>query len=126
MSFEDTNYFFGRAMNVMDVGRGIEDLLLTPNRSVSVKIPLEMDDGHVRVFQGYRVQHNNARGLYKGGLRYAADVDLDEVRSLASLMTWKAALARIPYSRTLAKRLAPRRGGRRGHPRAGAPRRDRP
>lgn len=66
MSFEDTNYFFGRAMNVMDVGRGIEDLLLTPNRSVSVKIPLEMDDGHVRVFQGYRVQHNNARGLYKG------------------------------------------------------------
>ena len=97
MSFEDTNYFFGRAMDVMDVGRGIEDLLVTPNRSVSVKVPLEMDDGHIRVFQGYRVQHNNARGPYKGGLRYAADVDLDEVRSLASLMTWKAALARIPY-----------------------------
>ncbi|MDX6381503.1 MAG: glutamate dehydrogenase [Rubrobacteraceae bacterium] len=97
MSFEDTNYFFGRAMKVMDVGRNIEDLLVTPNRSVSVKIPLEMDDGHIQVSQGYRVQHNNARGPYKGGLRYAADVDLDEVRSLASLMTWKAALAEIPY-----------------------------
>jgi glutamate dehydrogenase (NAD(P)+) len=97
LSFEDTNYFFGRAMKVMDVGRNIEDLLVTPNRSVSVKIPLEMDDGHIQVFQGYRVQHNNARGPYKGGLRYAADVDLDEVRSLASLMTWKAALAEIPY-----------------------------
>ncbi|MDQ4002939.1 MAG: glutamate dehydrogenase [Actinomycetota bacterium] len=81
----------------MDVGRNIEDLLVTPNRSVSVKIPLEMDDGRLRVFKGYRVQHNNARGPFKGGLRYAADVDLDEVRSLASLMTWKAALAEIPY-----------------------------
>jgi glutamate dehydrogenase (NAD(P)+) len=97
VSFEDTNYFFGRAIEVMDVGRNIEDLLVTPNRSVSVKIPLEMDDGHLRVFKGYRVQHNNARGPFKGGLRYAADVNLDEVRSLASLMTWKAALAEIPY-----------------------------
>ena len=97
MSFENTNYFFGRAMDVMDIGRNIEELLISPNRSVSVKIPLRTDDGHVRVFKGYRVQHNNARGPYKGGLRYAADVDLDEVQSLASLMTWKAALAEIPY-----------------------------
>lgn len=97
MSFKDTNYFFGRAMSVMDVGRNIEDLLVTPDRSVSVKIPLEMDDGRIRVFNGYRVQHNNARGPFKGGLRYAVNVDLDEVMSLASLMTWKTALARIPY-----------------------------
>jgi glutamate dehydrogenase (NAD(P)+) len=97
LSFENTNYFFGRAMDVMDIGRNIEELLISPNRSVSVKIPLRTDDGHVRVFKGYRVQHNNARGPYKGGLRYAADVDLDEVQSLASLMTWKAALAEIPY-----------------------------
>ena len=81
MSFEDTNYFFGRAIDVMDVGRNIEDLPITPNRSVSVKVPLEMDDGRLRVFKGYRVQHNNARGPFKGGLRYAADVDLDEVQS---------------------------------------------
>lgn len=97
MSFEDTNHFFGRAMDVMDVGRNIETLLVTPNRSISVKIPLELDDGSIRVFTGYRVQHNNARGPYKGGLRYAPDVDLDEVRSLASLMTWKTALTRLPY-----------------------------
>jgi len=97
LSFEDTNYFFGRAMDVMDVGGNIEDLLVTPNRSVSVKIPLEMDDGRIRVFEGYRVQHNNARGPFKGGLRFAAEVDLDEVQSLASLMTWKTALTQIPY-----------------------------
>ncbi|HZY57115.1 MAG TPA: Glu/Leu/Phe/Val dehydrogenase dimerization domain-containing protein, partial [Rubrobacteraceae bacterium] len=97
MSFEDTNYFFGRAIDVMDVGRNIEDLLVTPDRSVTVKIPLEMDDGRIRVFEGYRVQHNNARGPFKGGLRYAVEVDLDEIQSLASLMTWKTALARLPY-----------------------------
>ena len=97
MSFEDTNYFFERAMKIMDVGPNIEDLLMTANRDVTVKIPLEMDDGQVRVFKGYRVQHNNSRGPYKGGLRYATDVNLDEVRSLASLMSWKTALVRIPY-----------------------------
>ena len=97
MSFEDTNYFFGRAIDVMDVGRGIEDLLVTPDRSVSVKIPLEMDNGRIQVFEGYRVQHNNVRGPFKGGLRYAAEVDLDEVQSLASLMTWKTALTEVPY-----------------------------
>ncbi|QIN80648.1 glutamate dehydrogenase [Rubrobacter marinus] len=84
-------------MDVMDVGQNIEALLVTANRSISVKIPLELDDGTIRVFKGYRVQHNNARGPFKGGLRYAPDVDLDEVRSLASLMTWKTALTRLPY-----------------------------
>ena len=97
MSFEDTNRFFDRAMKIMDIGRNVEDLLMTANREIAVKIPLEMDDGQIRVFMGYRVQHNSARGPYKGGLRYAVDVDLDEVKSLASLMTWKAALAEIPY-----------------------------
>src|SRR5918998_2800074 len=95
--FEDTNYFFGRAIDVMDVEDNIEALLVTPNRSVTVKIPLEMDNGTLRVFKGYRVQHNNARGPFKGGLRFAVEVDLDEVQSLASLMTWKTALTQIPY-----------------------------
>src|SRR5215217_9027111 len=81
----------------MDVGRGIEDLLVTPDRSVSVKIPLEMDNGRIQVFEGYRVQHNNVRGPFKGGLRYAVEMDLDEVQSLASLMTWKTALTEVPY-----------------------------
>ena len=97
MSFEDTNRFFDRAMKIMDIGSNVEDLLLTANREIAVKIPLEMDDGRIRVFMGYRVQHNSARGPYKGGLRYAENVNLDEVKSLASLMTWKAALAEIPY-----------------------------
>ncbi len=73
MGFEDTNHFFGRAMDVMEVGRNIETLLVTPNRSVSVKIPLELDDGTIRLFNGYRVQHNDARGPFKSGLRYAPD-----------------------------------------------------
>ena len=97
MSFEDTNYFFSRAIEVMDVGSNIEDLLITPDRSVTVKIPMEMDDGSIRVFDGYRVQHNNARGPFKGGLRYTVEVDLNETQSLASLMTWKTALTRLPY-----------------------------
>jgi glutamate dehydrogenase (NAD(P)+) len=97
VSFEGTNHFFGRAMDVMDVGQNIEALLVTANRSISVKIPLELDDGTVQIFKGYRAQHNSARGPYKGGLRYTPHVDLDEVRSLASLMTWKTALTR-PYT----------------------------
>lgn len=97
MSFADTNYFVGRAMKIMKVENNIGGLLTTSNREMSVKIPLRTNDGRVQVFRGYRVQHNNARGPYKGGLRYSPDVDLDEVRSLASLMTWKAALVEIPY-----------------------------
>lgn len=97
MSFEETNHFFRRALRVMDLGRSIEELLITPVRELTVKLPLEMDDGRIRVFRGYRVQHNNARGPFKGGLRYHPAVDLDETKSLASLMTWKTALASVPY-----------------------------
>ncbi len=66
-------------------------------REVSVQIPVEMDDGRIEVLRGYRVQHNSARGPMKGGLRYHHEVDIDEVRSLASLMTWKTAIVNIPY-----------------------------
>ena len=66
-------------------------------RVSQVQIPVEMDDGTLRTFIGYRVQHNRARGPMKGGLRYHPEVDLDEVRSLASLMTWKTAVVNIPY-----------------------------
>lgn len=97
MSFADTNYFVGRAMKIMKVENNIGDLLTASNREMSVKIPLRTNNGRVQVFRGYRVQHNNARGPYKGGLRYSPDIDLDEVRSLASLMTWKTALVEIPY-----------------------------
>ena len=62
-----------------------------------VELVLHRDNGDVDVFNGYRVQHNNARGPYKGGLRYHPHVDIDDVRSLASLMTWKTAVMDIPY-----------------------------
>ena len=80
---------------------GIEEemrqLMRMPWRELRVEVPVRMDDGRIRVFAGYRVQHNGARGPYKGGIRYHPQADLDEVRALASLMTWKCALVDIPF-----------------------------
>lgn len=73
------------------------DILKTPNRTVTVNFPVKMDDGTIKVFTGYRVQHNNARGPYKGGIRFSPHVDLDEVNALASWMTWKTAVVDIPF-----------------------------
>ncbi|MCI7552025.1 MAG: Glu/Leu/Phe/Val dehydrogenase [Actinomycetaceae bacterium] len=73
------------------------ELLATPRREVSVAVPVRRDDGSVEVLRGYRVQHNWSRGPGKGGVRYAENVDLDEVRTLAMLMTWKCALLNLPY-----------------------------
>ena len=72
-------------------------LLRMPHRELHVEVPVRMDDGTVRVFPGYRVQHNGARGPYKGGVRYHLEAGLDEVRTLAALMTWKCALADLPF-----------------------------
>ena len=72
-------------------------VLAHPEREVKVAVPVEMDDGTVRVFEGYRVQHNSARGPYKGGLRFHPNTDLDEVKALASWMSFKCAVADIPY-----------------------------
>ena len=81
----------------MDLPANIERLLVTPTRELQVQVSIERDNGEVDTFIGYRVQHNNARGPMKGGLRYHPAVDLDEVRSLASLMTWKTAIVKLPY-----------------------------
>lgn len=81
----------------MDLGSRIEKLLVTPARQTKVQVAIEMDDGSVGVFDGFRIQHNGARGAYKGGLRYHHAVDQDEVNALASLMTWKTALVGVPY-----------------------------
>ena len=70
---------------------------MMPDRELSVEVPLNKDDGNLAVFKGYRIQHNNARGPFKGGIRFHQEVDLDEVRSLAALMTFKTALVNIPY-----------------------------
>ncbi|GBG00463.1 glutamate dehydrogenase, partial [Raphidocelis subcapitata] len=75
----------------------LQKLLLTPNREMSVELVVQKDNGEIEVFNAYRVQHNNSRGPFKGGLRYHPAVDLDDVRSLASLMTWKTAVMDLPF-----------------------------
>jgi glutamate dehydrogenase (NAD(P)+) len=97
MSYEDTLRYLGDTTRLMDVGERIEKLLMTPQRQLKVEVAIERDDGSVGVFEGFRIQHNGARGPYKGGLRYHHDVDEDEVNALASLMSWKTAVVGIPY-----------------------------
>ncbi len=94
---EATSLFFTNAADQLNLPDWLRKLLITPKREVTVQIACEMDDGRIDTYLGYRVQHDAARGPMKGGLRYHPDVDLDEVRSLASLMTWKTAVVNIPY-----------------------------
>ena len=75
----------------------MREILRSSYREISVQVPVRMDDGGVYVFMGYRVQHNGARGPYKGGIRFHSSADLDEVRALAALMTWKTALVDLPF-----------------------------
>lgn len=82
---------------LLRLDRGIHDLLRQPKRELTVHFPVKMDDGSHQVFTGYRVQHNAALGPTKGGIRFAPDVNLDEVRALAMWMTWKCAIVRLPY-----------------------------
>ena len=96
-SSEANRIYFDRAADQLDLNENMRQLLLTPRREVQVQIPVELDSGAIATFIGYRVQHNNARGPMKGGLRYHSQVDLDEIRALASLMTWKTAVVNIPY-----------------------------
>ena len=86
-----------RAAKVLELGDRIEQLLLNPNREVKVEVAIELDNGEVATFSGYRIQHNDARGPMKGGLRYHPTVDAEDVTALASLMTWKTAVVNIPY-----------------------------
>jgi glutamate dehydrogenase (NAD(P)+) len=96
-AFEETNLYFKRAADIMSLGDRIETLLSTPARVVKVAVPLEMDNGELQTFIGFRVQHDRSRGPFKGGLRFHHLVDDDEVKSLASLMTWKTALLDVPF-----------------------------
>jgi len=92
-----TRFQFDRAADAMGLDGETRELLQPPFREIQVKIPVKMDDGRLRVFVGYRVQHNNARGPMKGGIRYHPEINLGEVRSLAALMTWKTAVVNIPF-----------------------------
>ena len=88
---------FDLAAQKLNLDEGLWRVLRYPNRELMVYIPVQMDDGHLEVFTGFRVQHSIARGPAKGGIRYAPDVTLDEVRALASWMTWKCAVVNIPF-----------------------------
>ncbi len=88
---------FDLAARKLNLDEGIWKVLRYPTREIIVHIPVQMDNGSIEVFTGYRVQHSMSRGPAKGGIRYAPDVSLDEVRALASWMTWKCAVVNIPF-----------------------------
>jgi glutamate dehydrogenase (NAD(P)+) len=96
-SYETVNHWFDLAAENLGIPDDLRAVLRTSYREVQVQIPIKLADGKVHVFHGYRVQHNGARGPYKGGIRYHYDVDLDEVRALATLMSWKTAIVGIPF-----------------------------
>src|SRR5215216_4778856 len=85
------------ASNILNLDKGMLQILSNPKRILTVSIPTKMDDGSIRVFTGFRSQHNDARGPYKGGIRYHPDVTIEEVKALSMWMTWKCAIANIPY-----------------------------
>jgi glutamate dehydrogenase (NAD(P)+) len=94
---EAARKYFSQAADHMGLSQNMRKLLLTPKREAKVQIAMEMDNGEIGTFLGYRVQHDDARGPMKGGLRFHPEVDADEVVTLAQLMTWKTAVVNIPY-----------------------------
>jgi glutamate dehydrogenase (NAD(P)+) len=96
-AFQAVNKNFEEAASIIDLDAEMRSVLTTTYREISVQIPVRLDNGDLVVAQGYRVQHNGARGPYKGGIRYHPNADLEEVRALASLMTWKTALLDVPF-----------------------------
>ena len=95
--FEIAKARFERTADVMQLPRDLRELMSHPKRQLIVSVPVRMDNGETKVFEGFRVQHNIARGPAKGGIRYHPGVTLDQIKALASLMTWKCATVNIPY-----------------------------
>jgi glutamate dehydrogenase (NAD(P)+) len=96
-NLEIVRHYFDIAADRMGLADDLRVVFWTPYREVTVQIPIKLADGKTHVFSGYRIQHNGARGPYKGGIRFHPEVDIDEVRALASLMTWKTAVAGVPF-----------------------------
>ncbi|MFF2277753.1 Glu/Leu/Phe/Val dehydrogenase [Agromyces sp. NPDC058126] len=94
---DDARSQLAEAIGLLGFSEGTHQMLATPRRELTVAVPLRRDSGETVLFTGYRVQHNFSRGPAKGGLRYAPNVDIDEVRALAMWMTWKCALLDVPY-----------------------------
>ena len=96
-AYETTNHFISQAFDILELGETARIALTTPARELRVELLITKDDGTLGHYIGYRVQHDDSLGPYKGGLRYHPHVDIDHVRSLASLMTWKTALIGVPF-----------------------------
>jgi glutamate dehydrogenase (NAD(P)+) len=96
-NYEIVEHWFQAAAERLELPEDLAAVFRSSYREVQVQVPVRLGDGKVHVFSGYRVQHNGARGPYKGGIRFHPEVDLDEVRALAELMTWKTAIVNIPY-----------------------------
>ena len=96
-NYEIVRHWFDQAAERLGLREDIATVLRSSYREVQVQVPIRLEDGKIHVFSGYRVQHNGARGPYKGGIRFHPEVDLDEVRALAELMTWKTAIVGLPY-----------------------------
>ena len=96
-NYEIVSHWFGVAAERLNLRDDVAAVLMSSYREVQVQIPVPGEDGTIQVYNGFRVQHNGARGPYKGGIRFHPEVDLDEVRALAALMTWKTAIVEIPY-----------------------------
>jgi len=96
-SIETANRYYREAAELMGLTKNTQTVLLTPERELKVEITLELDNGELATYIGYRIQHDSARGPLKGGLRFHPEVDAEEVQTLASLMTWKTAVVNIPY-----------------------------
>ncbi len=96
-AFREATLQFERASKLLTEDDGLEERFRLPQRTLVVSCPVKMDDGTVKVFGGYRVQHNQTLGPYKGGIRYHPDVDMGEVAALAMNMTWKCGLAELPF-----------------------------
>lgn len=95
--FEAMSERFDRAAKLLGLDEDLYAVMRVPSRELKVYIPVRMDTGHIQVFEGFRVQHNFARGPAKGGIRYAPDVTLDEVKALSAWMTWKCAVVNVPF-----------------------------
>ncbi len=95
--FEAMSERFDRAAQLLGLDADLYAVLRVPSRELKVYIPVRLDSGHIQVFEGFRVQHNFARGPAKGGIRYAPDVSLDEVKALSAWMTWKCAVVNVPF-----------------------------
>jgi len=95
--FEAMSERFDRAAQLLGLDSDLYAVMRVPSRELKVYVPVRMDTGHIQVFEGFRVQHNFARGPAKGGIRYAPDVSLDEVKALSAWMTWKCAVVNVPF-----------------------------